>query len=136
MSFATPARLLLIIAPFALLVAYIVAQRRRQKYALRFTSVDLLASVAPRRSGWERHISASLMLLALVFLVLGFAHPTRTVKVPNERGTIILTVDTSARWRPPMWRRAGSQPRRRLPSISSMGCRRASRSGCCPSTAA
>ena len=95
MSFATPARLLLIIAPFALLVAYIVAQRRRQKYALRFTSVDLLASVAPRRSGWERHISASLMLLALVFLVLGFAHPTRTVKVPKERGTIILTVDTS-----------------------------------------
>src|SRR4051794_1576025 len=95
MSFEAPARLLLIAAPIALLVAYIIGQRARRKYALRFTSVDLLASVAPRRAGWQRHISAGLMLLAVLFLVLGFAHPTRTVKVPKERGTIMLTIDTS-----------------------------------------
>jgi Ca-activated chloride channel homolog len=94
-SFASPGRLLFVIAPLALLVAYIVGQRVRHKYALRFTSVDLLASVAPRRAGWQRHISAALMLLALLFLVLGFARPTRTVKVAKERGTIMLTVDTS-----------------------------------------
>ncbi len=96
MSFDAPERLLLIAAPLALLVAYIVGQRARRKYALRFTSVDLLASVAPRRAGWQRHISAGLMLLAVLFLVLGFAHPTRTVKVAKERGTIILTMDTSS----------------------------------------
>jgi Ca-activated chloride channel family protein len=95
-SFGAPGRLLLIVAPIALLIAYIVGQRVRRKYALRFTSVDLLASVAPRRAGWQRHISAALMLLALLFLVVGFAHPTRTVKVAKERGTIILTVDTSS----------------------------------------
>ena len=63
MSFASPLRLLLIVAPLVLLVAYILVQRSRRKYALRFTSVDLLASVAPRRPGWQRHISAALMLV-------------------------------------------------------------------------
>jgi Ca-activated chloride channel homolog len=95
-SFGAPGRLLFVVAPIALLVAYIVGQRIRQKYALRFTSVDLLASVAPRRPGWQRHISAALMLLALLFLVVGFARPTRTVKIAKERGTIILTIDTSS----------------------------------------
>ena len=95
MRFDAPWRLLFVVAPLVLFVAYIVAQRARRKYALRFTSVDLLASVAPRRAGWQRHISAALMLLAVLFLVLGFAQPSRTVKVPKERGTIILAIDTS-----------------------------------------
>ena len=50
-SFASPLRLLLIVVPLVLLVAYLLVQRSRRKYALRFTSVDLLASVAPRRPG-------------------------------------------------------------------------------------
>jgi len=88
-------RLVFLVAPIALLVAYVVAQFARRKYAVRFTSVDLLASVAPRRPGWQRHVSAVLMLLALVALVVGFAEPARSEKVPKERGTILLAIDTS-----------------------------------------
>ena len=51
MSFEDPWRLLILVAPLALLIAYVVAQRARRKYAVRFTSVDLLASVAPKRPG-------------------------------------------------------------------------------------
>jgi Ca-activated chloride channel family protein len=95
MNFDAPARLLLVIAPLALLVAYLLAQRSRRKHALRFTSVDLLASVAPRRAGWQRHIGALLLLLAVVFLVVGFAEPTRTIKVPKEHGVIMMAIDSS-----------------------------------------
>jgi len=94
-SFASPLRLLLIVVPLVLLGAYLLAQRSRRKYALRFTSVELLASVAPRRPGWQRHISAGLMLLALLALVVGLAGPTHNVRVARQRGTIMLAIDTS-----------------------------------------
>jgi Ca-activated chloride channel family protein len=94
-SFASPLRLLLIVVPVLLLGAYLLAQRSRRKYALRFTSVDLLASVAPRRPGWQRHISAALMLFAVLALVVGLAGPTRKVRVAKQRGTIMLAIDTS-----------------------------------------
>ncbi|HEY5076117.1 MAG TPA: VWA domain-containing protein, partial [Acidimicrobiia bacterium] len=95
MSFEEPWRLLILAAPLALLVAYVIAQRARRKYALRFTSVDLLASVAPRRPGWQRHVSAVLMLAAVSALVLGFARPSSTKKVARQRGTVLLAIDTS-----------------------------------------
>jgi Ca-activated chloride channel family protein len=94
-SFEEPWRLAMLVAPLALLIAYVVAQRARRKYALRFTSVDLLASVAPRRPGWQRHISAVLMLAAVAALAFGFAKPTGTKKVARQRGTIMLAIDTS-----------------------------------------
>jgi Ca-activated chloride channel homolog len=93
--FEDPWRLVILAAPLALLIAYVVAQRSRRKYALRFTSVDLLASVAPRRAGWQRHVSAVLMLAAVSALVFGFARPTATKKVARQRGTILLAIDTS-----------------------------------------
>ncbi len=95
MSFEEPWRLAFLIAPAVLLIAYLLAQRSRRKYALRFTSVDLLASVAPRRPGWQRHVSAVLMLAAVAALVFGFARPTGTKRVARQRGTIMIAIDTS-----------------------------------------
>ncbi len=95
MNFEEPWRLAILAAPLALLLAYVVAQRSRRKYALRFTSVDLLASVAPKRPGWQRHVSAVLMLAAVSALVFGFAKPTATKKVARQRGTVLLAIDTS-----------------------------------------
>jgi Ca-activated chloride channel family protein len=94
-SFASPLRLVLIVVPIVLLGAYLLVQRSRRKYALRFTSVDLLASVAPRRPGWQRHVSAALMLVALLALIVGLAGPTRNERVARQRGTIMLAIDTS-----------------------------------------
>jgi Ca-activated chloride channel family protein len=94
-SFQEPWRLALVVAPIALFVAYLIVQRGRRKYALRFTSVDLLASVAPRRPGWQRHVSAALMLAAVLALVTGLARPATTKRVPKDHGTILLAIDTS-----------------------------------------
>jgi Ca-activated chloride channel family protein len=94
-NFLSSWRLVLLIGPAVLLIAYLLAQRARQKAALRFTSVDLLASVAPRRPGWQRHIPAAALLAALVLLVIAFAQPTRTARTPRQRATVILDLDTS-----------------------------------------
>ena len=96
MTFLWPAALAgLVLVPLALL-AYVLLQRRRDRYAVRFTNLDLLANVAPRRPGWRRHLPALLALLALAALVLGVARPQAAVKVPKRSATLVLAMDTSA----------------------------------------
>ncbi len=51
-----PVRLLLLLLVVGLTVAYLLLQRRRPFYEARFSDVDLLASVLPRRPGWRRSI--------------------------------------------------------------------------------
>lgn len=95
MSFLAPLRLWLLLLIPALLVVYILLQRRRHKYALRFTSVALLDKVAPRQPGWRRHVAAGLALVMVGLLVVAFAKPANRVRVPQERATIVLVLDTS-----------------------------------------
>jgi Ca-activated chloride channel family protein len=95
MTFLASWRLVFIIAPVALLVAYILAQRSRRKAAVRFTSVDLLASVVPRKPAWQRHLPAAALLVALVVFILAFAQPARVVRTAKQRATVVLTLDVS-----------------------------------------
>jgi Ca-activated chloride channel family protein len=96
MSFLEPGRLVLGVAVLALAVAYSSSSSGgRQRYAVRFTNLALLASVAPRRPGWRRHLSAALLLVSLGCMVVALARPTRTERVPRERATIIMAVDVS-----------------------------------------
>jgi Ca-activated chloride channel family protein len=96
LSFDAPIRLLLLVLVLALVAAYVWLQHRRPAYAVRFTELDLLASVAPRTPGWRRHVPAALLLLSLVALTTAFAKPTGDVQVPRERATIVVALDTSA----------------------------------------
>jgi Ca-activated chloride channel family protein len=95
MTFESAGRLWLLAGVVALLVAYLVLQRRRSKYAVRFTNLPLLDKVAPKKPGWRRHIPAGLFLAMLAVLVVGFAQPTAAVQVPRERATVIVAVDVS-----------------------------------------
>jgi Ca-activated chloride channel homolog len=95
LSFLSPWRLLLLIAPAAVLAGYVLAQRRRRTLALRFSSVDLLASVMPRRSGWQRHAAGGMLIAAIAVLVVGFARPATAVRTPKDRATILLALDVS-----------------------------------------
>ena len=95
MSFLDPIRLWLLLAVVAVGVVYVVVQARRRTYAVRFTNLDLLDKVAPRRPGWRRHVPAALLLVALVLLTLAFARPVTDVRVPRERATIMMAIDTS-----------------------------------------
>jgi Ca-activated chloride channel family protein len=95
MSFLSGERLLLLVGVAVLAGAYVLMQKRRRGYAVRFTNLSLLASVAPKRPGWRRHLPAAAMLLALVAFVTAFAQPTRSTKVPRERATIMMAIDVS-----------------------------------------
>jgi Ca-activated chloride channel family protein len=95
MSFLAGWRLVLLLVVAALAVAYVLIQRQRRQYAVRFTNVDLLASVAPRRPGWRRHLAAACLLLALTLTVMAFARPARAVQVPRETATVMLAIDVS-----------------------------------------
>ena len=94
-TFLSPWWLLLIVPVLALLVAYVVAQRRRQRYAVRFASLPMLDSVAPDRPGWRRHAPATAFVLALSTLALAAARPEMDIRVPHERATVIVAIDVS-----------------------------------------
>lgn len=94
-DFRAPDRLWLLALVAVLAVAYVVLQTRRKTFAVKFTNLALLDSIAPKRPGWRRHVPASIVVLCLACLVTGFAKPARSEKVPRERATIIMAVDTS-----------------------------------------
>ena len=84
----------LLIIPLAL-VAYLFAQRRRARYAVRFTNLDLLANVVNRSPGWRRHVPPAFYLLALTALLLGLTRPQAVVLIPKEQATVMLVMDVS-----------------------------------------
>jgi Ca-activated chloride channel family protein len=95
MNFLAPELLLgLLLVPIAI-GFYLWAQRRRSKYAVRFTNLDLLANIAPRRPSWRRHLPPFLYLGAIAALLIGLARPTMVVAVPREDATVMLTMDVS-----------------------------------------
>lgn len=95
MTWESPQRLWLLVGVFALAGGYVYLQRRRSRYAVRFTNLRLLDRVAPDRPAWRRHVPASLFLAMMALLVVGFARPSAEVKVPRERATVIVAVDVS-----------------------------------------
>jgi Ca-activated chloride channel family protein len=94
-TYLSPGRLWLFVVVLAIAAAYVTMQGRRNNYAVRFTTLDLLASVAPNRPGWRRHLPAIALLLAMSTMVIALARPAREEKVPRERATVILAIDTS-----------------------------------------
>lgn len=95
MSFLAPDRLWLLLIPAAAIVAYLVMLRRKQKYALRYSDVELIDKVAPDRPGWRRHLPVFGFLLAIVALVLSLARPVTAVQVPQEQAMVVVAIDVS-----------------------------------------
>jgi Ca-activated chloride channel family protein len=95
MDFASPAYLWLLLGVLALGAIYVVSQLRRKRYVARFSNVELLGSLAPRRPGWRRHLTFALLLIALTVLSIGVARPASAVRVPRDNATVILAIDVS-----------------------------------------
>jgi Ca-activated chloride channel family protein len=94
MSFGHPLLLLtLLVVPLAI-AAYLLAERRRMRYAVTFTNLEVLASVAEGRSR-RRFVPPALFLLALALLCVALARPQRSTLVASDKATIILVIDVS-----------------------------------------
>ena len=99
MKFASPELLAaLLLVPLAVGL-YLLVQRRRARYVVRFTNVDLLANLAPRTPSWRRHVPPVIYLAAIAALVIALARPSMTIAVPREEATIVLTMDVSGSMR-------------------------------------
>ena len=95
MTFERPLLLLALLAVPLALAAYVVLERRGARYAVTFTNVDLLASLAGGRP-WRRYVPPLLLLAALAALCAALARPHVETMVADERATVILVVDVSA----------------------------------------
>lgn len=89
---------LLLMVPVLVLV-YILLQRRRQKYALRYSSLSLVKEAAGRSPGRRRHIPPSLFLLGLTVMLFALARPEATIMQLQRQATVILTFDVSGSMR-------------------------------------
>ncbi|HKY49794.1 MAG TPA: VWA domain-containing protein [Candidatus Limnocylindria bacterium] len=95
MTFLFPLGLWLTLVVPILIALYIWAQRRRQKYALRYASLSLVKEALGRGPGIRRHIPPALFLIALFFMTLAVARPVTVVSVPVQEGIVILALDVS-----------------------------------------
>jgi len=89
---------LLLLVPVLVLV-YILIQRRRQKYALRYSSLSLVKEAVGRGPGIRRHIPPSLFLIALTVMLFALARPVASITQLQKQATVILTFDVSGSMR-------------------------------------
>lgn len=99
MKFLWPSTFLLLALIPLLIAAYFWLQRRRRRYALRFSSLSLVRSAIPVQSKIRRYLPVALFLLALSSLVVCLARPVAVTLVPAGRATVVLTLDISGSMR-------------------------------------
>lgn len=88
------ALLALLLVPLAVL-AYVVIERRRARYAIHYTNIDVLATVAAGGRRWRYLLPPLLALLALTCALAALARPQVQMSVSSEEASIALTVDVS-----------------------------------------
>lgn len=94
-TFLAPGRLAVLMLPMALALGYLLLQARRRRYALRFSTVEMLDQVAPDRPGWRRHLTSMALILAVVAATLAFARPVVAGESYETSKLVVLALDTS-----------------------------------------
>src|SRR5713101_6517171 len=95
MNFGHPLLLLTLLVIPAGLGLYRLASRRRMRYAVRYTNVDVLAAVIESERPWRRWIAAGAFLLAVATLCAAVARPHMHRMVVSDNATVILVLDVS-----------------------------------------
>jgi len=95
MNFGHPLLLLTLLAIPTVLGLYRLASRRRMRYAVRYTNVDVLAAVIASGRPWRRWIAAGAFLLAVATLCAAVARPHVHRTVVSDNATVILVLDVS-----------------------------------------
>jgi Ca-activated chloride channel family protein len=94
-SFQWPLALVGLVAVPVLVAVYVWHERRRERFAARFTTPALLPNLVDASPSWRRHVPLAVLLVALTAMVVGVARPHATLSVKREQATVILAIDTS-----------------------------------------
>lgn len=95
MQFQSPEFLWFLLLVPAFIAAYIWAQRRRSRFALRYSSLSMVKEAVGKGPGWRRHLPPALFLIGMTFMLLALARPMGIVWIPKDVSTIILAIDVS-----------------------------------------
>lgn len=95
MTLQSPWWLLLLVPVAAVAALYVLQQRRRARYAVRFAAAPMLARLLPLSPGWKKHLPAAGLLLTFGLLSLAAARPETEMQVPREQATVMVVVDSS-----------------------------------------
>jgi Ca-activated chloride channel family protein len=90
------ALLALLIVPLVVL-GYALGERRRARYAVHYTNIEVLARVASASAArrWRALVPPVLILLALTCATAALARPEARVSVASEQASIALVIDMS-----------------------------------------
>jgi Ca-activated chloride channel family protein len=96
MRFEWPlALLVLLLVPLALAVA-VMLDRRRARYAVQFTNLEVLATCATGSTTWRSRLPGACVLLAMACALGALSRPQVELTRASEQASIVLAVDTSA----------------------------------------
>jgi Ca-activated chloride channel family protein len=98
MEFLWPGFLFLLVL-IPVLVGLYIWMLRRRRFAVRYSSLELVRAALPKKSNWRRHLPVALFLLGLTCLVFALGRPVAILNVPTNQTTIILTMDVSGSMR-------------------------------------
>lgn len=94
-EFESPQRLWVLLTLPALILLYLILMRLKGRVSFRFPNTGLMSAVMGSQRRWTRHVAVALSLCSLIALGLAWAEPLGTERVPRERATVVMVVDTS-----------------------------------------
>lgn len=94
-EFKTPERLWGLLALPVLIILYLLFMRLRGRVSMRYTNTGMVGAVMGTQRRWTRHLAVAMSLCSLVAITLAWAQPLGKEKVPRERATVVLVLDTS-----------------------------------------
>jgi Ca-activated chloride channel family protein len=98
-SFSSPLALLALLVVPAVVALALLLDRRRARYPVAYTNLELLAGLVSGRRRARRLLPLALLCVALACAAVAFAHPSRSVTEPQQNATIVLLVDVSGSMR-------------------------------------
>jgi Ca-activated chloride channel homolog len=81
------------------LVGLYIWMLRRRRFAVRYSSLELVRAALPQKSNRRRHLPVSLFLLGLASLMVALGRPVVILNLPTNQTTIILALDVSGSMR-------------------------------------
>jgi Ca-activated chloride channel homolog len=95
MTFGHPLLLLTLLLIPAAAALYLWNERRRARYAVRFTNVVVLEQIVGVSRPWRRWLTTAAFLFAIAALCVAVARPHVNTTVTDENATVVLVLDVS-----------------------------------------
>jgi Ca-activated chloride channel family protein len=99
MTWLWPEMLWLLLLVPAVVAAYVMLLRRKQKSALRYASLSIVRDAMHAGHRVRRHLPPLMVLAAFTLMIIAVARPAAVVTLPSQHETVIMAMDVSGSMR-------------------------------------